>query len=160
MILPDVLESGLAVVFCGTAAGNRSAQVGAYYAGIGNRFWPTLYQIGFTSRLLQPTEFRQALHDGIGLTDLAKFAVGVDSAIAPTDYAPSDLQTKIRHYAPRWLAFTSKQAAKVYFGTKTIAYGQQDEKIEQTRIYVLPSPSGAARRTWDISWWIKLAEMR
>lgn len=71
MILPDVLASDLVVVFCGTAAGNRSAQMGAYYAGIGNRLWPTLHQIGLTPRLLQPTEFWQALDYGIGLTDLA-----------------------------------------------------------------------------------------
>lgn len=31
-ILPDVLKPGLKVVFCGTAAGNRSATNGAYYA--------------------------------------------------------------------------------------------------------------------------------
>ncbi len=40
-ILPDVLAPGLALVVCGSAAGTVSARVGAYYAGPGNRFWPT-----------------------------------------------------------------------------------------------------------------------
>jgi len=38
-MLPDVLAANLDVVFCGTAAGKRSAEVGMYYAGPGNRFW-------------------------------------------------------------------------------------------------------------------------
>jgi TDG/mug DNA glycosylase family protein len=37
-VLPDVLEPGLRVVFCGTAVGAMSTQVGAYYAGCGNQF--------------------------------------------------------------------------------------------------------------------------
>ena len=42
-VLPDVLEPGLTVVFCGTAVGATSAQVRAYYAGRGNRFWEVLF---------------------------------------------------------------------------------------------------------------------
>lgn len=44
MILPDVIEPGLRIVFCGTAAGAKSAAVGAYYAGPGNAFWATLHE--------------------------------------------------------------------------------------------------------------------
>ncbi|GEO17500.1 hypothetical protein [Microvirga aerophila] len=36
--LPEVLLPNLKIVFCGTAAGNRSAASGAYYAQPGNRF--------------------------------------------------------------------------------------------------------------------------
>ena len=39
VILPDVLQPDLKVVFCGTAAGTQSAQAGTYYAGRGNYFW-------------------------------------------------------------------------------------------------------------------------
>ncbi|MCX6741231.1 MAG: mismatch-specific DNA-glycosylase, partial [Candidatus Parcubacteria bacterium] len=38
MILPDVLEKGLRIVFCGTAVGDRSAKRRCYYAGRGNKF--------------------------------------------------------------------------------------------------------------------------
>jgi TDG/mug DNA glycosylase family protein len=37
--LPNVLGPGLDVVFCGTAAGDRSAAFGCYYAGPGNKFY-------------------------------------------------------------------------------------------------------------------------
>ena len=49
-VLPDVLAPDLRVVFVGTAAGARSAAVGHYYAGPGNRFWHTLHEIGLTPR--------------------------------------------------------------------------------------------------------------
>ena len=78
-VLPDILAPGLDIVFCGTAVGNVSAQRGAYYAGLGNMFWPTLYEIGLTPRRLQPEEFREVLSFGLGLTDLVKAVLGVDT---------------------------------------------------------------------------------
>ena len=70
-ILPDVLRPYLDVVFCGTAAGTESAKRGAYYAGPGNRFWKTLFEIGLTPRVINPSAFRTAVDHGIGFTDLA-----------------------------------------------------------------------------------------
>ena len=71
-MLPDVLDSKLKVVFCGTAAGNRSASLQQYYVGQGNKFWNTLFQIGLTAKQLNPSEFNTLLSFGIGLTDLVK----------------------------------------------------------------------------------------
>ncbi len=158
-VLPDVLESGLRVVFCGTAAGRKSAAVGAYYAGVGNRFWPTLYQIGLTPRQLAPSEFREALQYGIGLTDLAQYASGMDKDLKRADFAPERFRQKIIDIVPSAVAFTSKFSASVYFGVKTkgLRYGLQDTLIGLSKIFVLPSPSGAARGHWDESVWRALA---
>lgn len=71
-VLPDILAPGLNIVFCGTAVSNVSAQREAYYAGPGNMFWPTLFAIGLTPRLLQPEEFREVLSYGLGLTEFVK----------------------------------------------------------------------------------------
>ena len=57
-VLRDVLVRGLRVVFCGTAVGAAPARRQAYYAGAGNAFWPTLYEVGFTPSLLQPEEYQ------------------------------------------------------------------------------------------------------
>lgn len=159
-VLPDVLKPGLRVVFCGTAAGRKSAAVGAYYAGVGNRFWPTLYQIGLTPHQLAPSQFRDALQYGIGLTDLAQYASGMDKDLKRTDFAPERFRQKIMDIAPGTVAFTSKFSASVYFGVKTKAlrYGLQDTMIGSSKIFVLPSPSGAARSFWDESVWRALTE--
>lgn len=159
MILPDVLDSNLKLVFCGTAASAVSAQEVAYYASPSNAFWRTLHQVGLTPRLFAAKEFPQLLELGIGLTDIAKYAVGNDSDLEKSDFDSEALSKKIKQYQPQHLAFTSKKAASMYFGTSTrkIAYGKQDTRLEQTQFWVLPSPSGAARGYWDISIWQNLA---
>ena len=52
-LLPDVLKPGLDVVFCGKAAGSRSAESGVYYAGNGNRFWKILHRTGMIPQELE-----------------------------------------------------------------------------------------------------------
>lgn len=47
-VLPDVLEPGLKIVFCGTVAGRTSALRCAYYAGPGNKFWRMRHAVGLT----------------------------------------------------------------------------------------------------------------
>ena len=51
-VLPDLIAPNLRIVFTGTAVGSASAHAGAYYAGPGNAFWPTLHAVGLTPRLL------------------------------------------------------------------------------------------------------------
>ena len=77
-VLPDVLEPGLRIVFCGTAAGTVSARRGAYYAHPQNRFWPALHAIGLTPRLMRPEDYPELPRWGLGLTDLAKHVSGMD----------------------------------------------------------------------------------
>ena len=152
-ILPDVLTLNLNIVFCGTAAGNESARQGAYYAHPGNKFWSTLYTVGLTPRQLRPAEFAEVLHYGIGLTDLAKFVSGNDDTLSPQDFDPSALADKIYSLRPKVLAFTSKTAGSIFLRSKRIVFGLQPEMIGTTSMFVLPSPSGLARRSWDIAHW-------
>jgi TDG/mug DNA glycosylase family protein len=157
-VLPDVLKPGLALVFCGTAAGRRSAAEGAYYAHPGNLFWRALHQAGLTPRLLEPAEFPQLPNYGIGLTDLAKHHSGNDNQLPRDAFDATALIAKIEHYAPRVLAFTSKNGARAALG-RTVDYCLQPGTIGNTRIFVLPSPSGQARGHWTIAPWVALAEL-
>ena len=152
-VLPDVLHPGLAVVFIGTAAGRRAAEVGAPYAGPGNRFWDILHEAGFTPRRLDPQEFRTLPQYGIGLTGMAPERVGNDDILGPGDFDPDGVRAKIERYAPRVVAFVGKRAAQEFFGRAVLAYGLQDERVGDTVVFVLPSTSGAARRYWDPSYW-------
>src|ERR1700712_1446785 len=80
-LLPDVLAPGLAVVFCGTAAGRVSAATGCYYAHPQNKFWRALYEAGLTPRLMAPQEYPLLPSFGLGLTDIAKTVSGMDSQL-------------------------------------------------------------------------------
>ena len=156
-VLPDVLAPGLRVIFCGSAAGQRSAEAGAYYAGPGNRFWPMLHRLGLTPHLFQPPQYRDVLARGIGLTDLAKEHSGADSQIADAAYDPQRLRRVIESLAPGALAFNGKRAAQLFYGGQ-VDYGMQGNLCGITRVFVLPSTSGAARRFWDEAPWWALAD--
>ena len=157
-VLPDVLGPGLRIVFCGSAAGAASARAGAYYAGPGNRFWPTLHRVGLTPRLLEPAEFRTVQHYGIGLTDLCKTESGSDSNLTGKSDDDTALADKIARHRPAVLAFNGKRAARVFLDGATIDYGAQPQRIGETTIHVLPSTSGAARRWWDEAFWRRVAQ--
>ncbi|MEM1208266.1 MAG: mismatch-specific DNA-glycosylase [Planctomycetota bacterium] len=158
-VLPDVLADGLAIVFCGTAAGRVSAQRGAYYSGPGNKFWPTLHRVGITPHQLDPADFRKLLDYRVGLTDLAQHTSGSDYSLRPGDFVVDELTRKIEHHQPRLLCFNGKKAGKEYLHTSSVDYGEQSQRIGQTRLFVLPSTSGAANAYWDESWWQKVAAL-
>ncbi|AGG88166.1 mismatch-specific DNA-glycosylase [Rhodanobacter denitrificans] len=157
-ILPDLLQPGLALVFCGTAAGRRSAAERAYYAHPGNLFWRALHASGLTPRLLAPAEFPLLPQFGIGLTDLAKRHSGNDDELPPDAFDAPALFARIERHAPRLLAFTSKNAARAALG-HAVGYGLQGDTVGGTRLFVLPSPSGQARGYWDLAPWLALGEL-
>ena len=159
MILPDLLAPGLDIVFCGTAVGAASARRRAYNAGPGNAFWPTLCRVGLTPRQLRPEEYEQLLGFGIGLTDLAKEVSGNDDILSRCHFDGDRLRALIGEYRPRILAFTGKRAAQQFLG-RPVDYGCLAEKVGDTRLFVLPSPSGAACRYWSAAPWLALAQLR
>ncbi|MGX1740716.1 mismatch-specific DNA-glycosylase [Bosea sp. NPDC055353] len=158
-ILPDVLEPGLHVVFCGTQAGAVSARRGAYYAGPGNKFWPVLHQIGLVPVRLQPEEFATLPHYGIGLTDVAKRSSGPDSALRGSHFDVTGFTARIVANRPRILAFNGKRAAQAALGIREgrLVYGPQAHRLADADIYVLPSTSGAAAGFWSLEPWKQLA---
>ena len=157
-ILPDVLASDLALVFCGTAAGTRSAAEHAYYAHPGNLFWRALHQARLTPRRLAPAEFPLLPRYGIGLTDLAKCHSGNDNELPRDAFDVDALHAKIHRYQPRLLAFTSKNAARAALG-HAVHYGLQNETFGTTQVFVLPSPSGQARGHWCLDPWLALYQL-
>lgn len=157
MILPDVIEPGLRVVFCGTAVGAKSAEVGAYYAGPGNAFWATLHEIGFTPRQLQPREYTELPRYGIGLTDICKVKSGSDQEVGTDGFDIAQLVKTLTEHKPTWIAFNGKKAGRAALG-RPVNYGDQSERLGPSRAFVLPSTSGAARGFWDVSYWHELAD--
>lgn len=158
-ILPDVLAPHLRAVFCGSAAGTRSAAERAYYAHPQNRFWPTLHRAGFTPRRLAPAEYPLVLRYGLGLTDICKTAFGPDKTLPRHTWDADGLARKVELWRPGVLAFVGKAPAAVFLGTRFVPYGLLDDLLGATRLFVLPSPSGLASRFWDEGWWRALAAL-
>jgi TDG/mug DNA glycosylase family protein len=159
-VLPDVLAPGLRIVFCGTAAGTVSARRGTYYAHAQNKFWRTLFEVGLTPRLLRPEEYGLLPQWGLGLTDLAKHVSGMDYQLprgSLGDEACAALTAKVREMQPKLLAFTSLAGGRRFLG-RVAGFGDSGAQIDETRIWLLPSPSPAAHWNWDLAWWRRLAE--
>lgn len=158
--LPDLLGENLRLVFVGTAASNRSADMGHYYAHPGNRFWGAIHEVGMTPRRYQPAEFRMLLPLGIGFTDLNKSESGMDHQLSAPAIDVAAFKTKIERLRPGAIAFTSKSAASHFYvtPTKMITLGKQPPQVEFPEVFVLSSPSGAASGHWTLQPWHELAK--
>jgi double-stranded uracil-DNA glycosylase len=158
--LPDLLQDNLKLVFVGTAAGQRSADVGHYYAHPGNRFWRTIHETGMTPRQYQPHEFPNLLDLGIGFTDMCKAGAGMDHAALKFPIDVPAFREKMLRHRPKTIAFTSKKAASLFFGrpTKALALGRQPIEHDFPVVFVLTSPSGAASSHWSVRPWQELAD--
>lgn len=158
--LPDQLRPNLRLVFVGTAASTRSAELGHYYAHPGNRFWRAIHEAGITPRRYQPDEFAGLVEFGIGFTDLCKTGAGMDHQIAAETIDVAGFRAKMEKYRPLTIAFTSKKAASLFYGIPSsgIALGRQPRDGSLPEIFVLPSPSGAASGHWTLEPWRELAK--
>lgn len=158
-VLPDLIRPGLITVFCGSAAGRVSADIGLPYAGPGNKFWPMLHKARFTPHRFAPSEWLKIDALNIGITDINKTQSGADSDLTDSGDDPGGLEAKIIAAAPRQLVFTAKRPAQVFLehfaGRKKVDTGLQPERLGTTEIFVLPSPSGLAIRWWDEGPWME-----
>jgi len=142
--VPDLIAPGLAVLFCGINPSLYSAVVGHHFARPGNRFWPTLYQAGFTPRLLQPSEERELLASGIGITNVCSEASASADSLTAEDYAAgaARLRRKLRRYRPRVVAFLGLGAYRITAAAPGARVGRQPLAFAGVEAWALPNPSG------------------
>jgi TDG/mug DNA glycosylase family protein len=142
------------------AASTVSALAGAYYANKQNKFWRILHETGLTPEQLSPPQYRDLLKYRIGLTDFVKTHSGMDHQLPLAELRASArvrLRAAIAGCRPQFLAFTSKAAGQNFLGGKR-DYGEQTEMIGDTRIWILPSTSGAANGSWRPEVWHRFAD--
>jgi TDG/mug DNA glycosylase family protein len=153
--VPDVIASGLKVLFCGINPGLYSAWSGHHFARPGNRFWPALHAGGFTPRLLKPSEERELLTLGYGITNVVGRASAAADELTSHELTAGGkaLRARVRRYRPRFLAVLGVGAYRVAFDRPKAVLGFQPESIADTRVWVLPNPSGlnAHYRTADLA---------
>lgn len=132
------------MLFCGINPGLYSGATGDHFARPGNRFWPALHLSGFTPRQLHPSEKEDLLTLGLGITNV------VDRTTARADELTSEeivaggraLRQKVKKYEPRYLAVLGLGAYRIAFGVKVATVGRQDGTIGETKLWLLPNPSG------------------
>jgi len=142
--VPDVIAPGLAVLFVGINPGLYSAAVGHHFGRPGNRFWPALYEAGFTPRLLRPDEDGELPAWGLGITNLVGRTTAAASELSAEELRRGGiaLEKKVSLYAPQCTAFVGIGAYSSAFQRSKVSLGLQDETIAGSRVWVLPNTSG------------------
>ena len=142
--VPDVIAPDLRVLFCGINPGLYTAAIGHHFGRPGNRFWPTLHQAGFTPRLLHPSEQRELLNWGYGITNLVPRTTATADELSAEELLAGRkrLVSKVKRYQPRVLAVLGIGAYRTAFQHPKASPGLQMERIGNTILWVLPNPSG------------------
>jgi len=142
--LPDVISSGLKILFVGINPGLYTAAVGHHFGRPGNRFWPALYHAGFTSRLLSPFEEKEFLEAGYGIVNVVARATARADELSVEELIEGgiELEKKVRKFKPCFCAFMGMGAYRVAFKRPRAPIGRQSEKLGDSSVWVLPSPSG------------------
>lgn len=141
--LPDYLCSNLRLVFVGFNPSIRSAEIGHYYAGRGNLFWPLLYESGLIPEPLTFTADARVMEFGIGLTDLVKRASpsSGDLTTAEARAGIPVLEHKLLTYQPSIVCFNGKGVYAWYSRQTDVLLGLQDTLIGTSRVFVMSSTS-------------------
>ena len=142
--IADVIAPNLRVLFVGINPGLYSGATGHHFARPGNRFWPALHAAGFTDRLLHPSEKRELLERGYGVSNLVNRATATADELEPAEFPAGRrrLAAKVKRYRPRIVAFLGMGAYCHAFGLKTAKVGRQSASFEGAAVWVLPNPSG------------------
>ena len=139
-----MIASDLDVLFCGINPGLYTAAVGHHFGRPGNRFWPVLHRAGFTPRLFAPSEQRELIALGYGITNIVARATNAADELTRDELVEGArvLTRKVTKFRPRYLAIVGIGAYRTAFDRPRAKLGLQDETIGTTKIWVLPNPSG------------------
>ena len=142
--VPDVIGPGLRVLFCGINPGLYSGATGHHFARPGNRFWPVLHKAGFTPRVLKPSEERELLEWGYGITNLVARATATAAELERDEFLAGArrLARKVKRYRPAWVAVVGIGAYRMAFGRPKAVVGPQAERLGSACVWLLPQPSG------------------
>ncbi len=140
----DIIAPRLKVLFVGINPSLYSAAVRHHFARPGNRFWPVLHAASFTERLLSPSEERELLKRGYGITNLVAQATAAAAELSAEQVVVGArrLSAKVRRYRPRAVAVLGVGAYRVAFARPRAVPGRQEQMLDGASLWVLPNPSG------------------
>jgi TDG/mug DNA glycosylase family protein len=160
--LKDRIRPGLRILFVGINPGVRSALTGHHFAGYSNRFWKLLSESKLTPEPITYKDDRRLPEWDLGITNIiARPSPGIDD-LRPGEYVEGwkALESKIRRYRPEVVAFVGVTVYRAILPlldgadhpgaarhrsaskTRTTVVGPQPITIHDSRVFVLPNPSG------------------
>ncbi len=144
LTVPDLIADGLDVLFCGINPGLYTAAIGHHFGRPGNRFWPALHGSGFTPHIFSPWQEHDLLALCIGITNMVERTSATAAEVSAEEFVRGGarLGACVRQHKPRVVAFLGIGAYRSAFGRPKAALGLQTERIGESALWLLPSPSG------------------
>ena len=145
-LLRDRISTGVRVLFVGINPGVRSALTGHHFAGFSNRFWKLLAESGLVPEPIGFADDGRLPEWGFGITNIVPRATpGIDTLTKDEFVAGRlRLRRKILRYRPEIVAMVGVTVFRAMYPDRrdAVALGLQPERIGDSRIFVLPNPSG------------------
>ncbi len=143
-LVPDLVAKNLIVLFAGINPGLYTAAIGRHFGRPGNRFWPALYDGGFTPRLFSPFESSLLLDLHFGITNVVHRATARADELSDDELRAGGrrLEAKVRRLRPTVVAFVGIGPYRVVTGIKDAGVGLQETRFGGSHAWVLPNPSG------------------
>lgn len=156
--LPDKVPDGMHTLFVGVNPGIRSATIGHYFAGHTNYFWKLMHASGIWPTPLAPQDDDLIVKAGFGFTDVCKRPTPGIADLSGEDFyhSPKRIEQIVKAKQPKVVVFVSKTAIRGFAGEPDLAveYGVQSIKIQDSKVFLVPSTSGAS--LGDTSYEVKL----
>ena len=143
--IPDLVGPGMRVLLVGINPSLYSGWTGLHFARPGNRLWRTLYDAGFTPRVLSPSETAEVVAAGLGITNLVARATARADELSAEEVRAglAPLRDLVRTWRPEFVAFLGISTYRIAFDRRRAGVGEQPgESFERARVWALPNPSG------------------
>jgi TDG/mug DNA glycosylase family protein len=165
----DLLGPHVRLLFVGINPGLWTAATNTHFCHPSNRFYPALRRAGLidwgfdTSAGMSPGERARLERAGIGITNLVPRATARASELDTTELrlGRERVEQVVAEVTPLVAAVAGLTAYRTAFERPRAVLGRQPETIGETRLWVVPNPSGLnAHETVDslADWYRRAAE--
>lgn len=148
--VPDLIGPGLQLLFVGINPGLWTAATQTHFAHPGNRFYPALLEAGIIDMPVDrgvgmtDADRRSLIERGIGITNIVHRATAKASELTRDELRAGgdQLRVFVRTHRPTVVAVAGITAYRAAFDVPKAAMGEQPERFEGSRLFVVPNPSG------------------
>lgn len=148
--VPDLLGDQVRLLFVGINPGLWTAATSTHFAHPGNRFYPALFKAGIIDRPIDPAagmtpedrEYMKAR--GIGISNLVHRATARADELTTTELRAGGEQLKalVMRVQPQVVAMAGITSWRQAFSDRKAQVGEQPQRWGNSRLWVVPNPSG------------------
>jgi double-stranded uracil-DNA glycosylase len=148
--VPDLVGTGLKLLFVGINPGLWTAATQTHFAHPGNRFYPALRLAGIVDRDLDRSgpmteqDRGYLMERGVGITNLVNRATARADELSPAELRAgrTRLEAFVALHHPVVVAVAGLTAYRVAFADPKARGGEQSYLLSGARVWVVPNPSG------------------